>query len=336
MITMTKGKFTGLQRLSDDKGIIAALAIDQRGSMVKMISKAKGHEASVEEVENFKTAVSRELTPYASAILLDLQFGTPAIAARNEQTGLLLSYEKTGYDVETPGRLPDLIDDLSALRIKEHHGDAVKILIYYDPYEPQDILELKHAWVERIGAECKAVDIPFFLEPITYDHQMDDMSGIEYARKKPQYVNAAIEEFSKPRYGVDVLKLEVPINIKYVEGYTDGEIAYTKEEAIRHFHAAADLAKLPFIYLSAGVTAEQFRDTIALATEAGTPFSGVLCGRATWQNGVAAYGLSDAALDTWLKKEGTYNITALNELLAKGAVPWWTIYGGLDNIEVVE
>ncbi len=80
-----------------------------------------------------------------------------------------------------------------------------------------------------------------------------------------------------------------------------------------------------------------FRETLELAAEAGTPFAGVLCGRATWQDGIPVYaqqGLS--ALESWLEDRGVANITALNETLAKGAKPWWTIYGGLDNIEIVD
>ena len=257
--------------------------------------------------------------------------------AKNPEAGLLLAYEKTGYDASTPGRLPDLLDDLSALRIKAYGADAVKLLVYYDPDEPAEINDIKHAFIERIGAECKTVDIPFFLEPVTYDSKIEDAKSLQYAKVKPDKVKKTIAELSKPQYLIDVLKLEVPINLHFTAGYTDGETAYTKEEAINHFKEAAELSKLPFIYLSAGVTAEQFRQTIELATQAGTPFSGVLCGRATWQDGIDVYGKEGLqGLTTWLRKEGKENVVELNTLLDKGAVPWWTIYGGLDKIEVVK
>ena len=41
--------------------------------------------------------------------------------------------------------------------------------------------------------------------------------------------------FSEPRFNVDVLKVEVPVNMKYVEGFAEGEVVYTKEEAAQHF-----------------------------------------------------------------------------------------------------
>ena len=334
MVKIGKGKIENLKKLSNENGIIGALAIDQRGSIKKMLEKAKGTEVTNEEIEKFKEAVSKELTPYVSAILLDLEFGGPAIKTKYSNTGLLLAYEKTGYDASTPGRLPDLVDNLSALRLEESGANAVKLLVYYDPDEPIEINEVKHAFVERIGSECKGLDIPFFLEPVTYDSRIDDAKSIEYAKVKPDKVKKTIIEFSKKRYGIDVLKLEVPINLNYVEGYTKGEIAYTRAEVTEHFKESAKLSKLPFIYLSAGVTAEQFRETLELAIEAGTTFCGVLCGRATWQDGIKAYAEGgEGKLTEWLRSSGKENIDELNEILNRGAVPWWNTYGGLGNIE---
>lgn len=70
--------------------------------------------------------MSAELTPYASAILLDPEYGLPAAQVRDEQAGLLLAYEKTGYDASTPGRLPDLLSNWSVKRLKENGADACK------------------------------------------------------------------------------------------------------------------------------------------------------------------------------------------------------------------
>jgi tagatose 1,6-diphosphate aldolase len=332
-----RGKFEGLQQLSNEKGIIAALAIDQRGSMKKMIQKVKGDDYSIEQVYAFKAAVSRELTPYVSAILLDLETGTEGIKTKAADAGLLLSYEKTGYDATEPGRLPDLIADLSALRIKEHGGHAVKILVYYDPNEPAEINEQKHAFLERIGAECKAVDIPLFVEPIVYDANITDDKSLEFAKLKPAKVKDTIKEFTKERYAIDVLKLEVPVNFNYVEGFAKGEIAYTRAEAAAHFKEASDLSTVPFIYLSAGVTSELFRETIAFAIESGSQFCGVLCGRATWFDGVAAYGEGgDEGLTKWLQTQGKENIDLLNAELNNGAQPWWSIYGSsIEDLEII-
>ena len=148
----------------------------------------------------------------------------------------------------------------------------------------------------------------------------------------------AMQEFTKDRYGVDVMKVEVPINMKYVAGtraFNGETAAYTREEAIQHLRTAAQAATKPFIYLSAGVSDEIFIETLEMAAEAGVPYSGVLCGRATWQGGIPVYANQGvAALENWLEERGVQNIKRLNEVLDRDARSIWTLYGGPGNIEV--
>src|SRR5579862_8391166 len=217
-----------MKAVSNERGVIAAAAMDQRGSL----KKALGADAGDAQLEEFKIYVTEVLTQHASAILLDPEWGLPASKRRAKNAGLLLAYEKTGYDKTGPGRLPDLLDHWSARRLKEAGADCVKILLYYTPLDPQDVNDKKHAWVERIGDECRANDIPFFLEFVGYEEGADE-KGLEFAKKKPQVVIESMKEFSKDRYGVDVLKVEVPVNMKFVEGAKAyaGQKAYTKKEA---------------------------------------------------------------------------------------------------------
>jgi len=307
--------------------------MDQRGSLSKSLASARGvaqKDITDHEMEEFKTAVSRILTPYASAILLDPEWGLPAARARARNAGLLLAYENSGYDNTQPGRIPDLLPLISVKRLKEDMGaDAVKILLYYSPFDDPKVNDIKGAFIERIGAECETFEIPFFLEFVSYDPRGGDEKGLEFAKQKPVYVMKAMEEFSKPHYRVDVLKVEIPINANYVEGSSvfKGQAAYTRAEALDHFRAAADVAKKPFIYLSAGVSNDQFIESLNMAEESGTDYSGVLCGRATWKDGMPIYatkGLS--ALEDWLSTEGVKNIQAVNQAIT-GAKPWQTKAG---------
>ena len=132
-------------------------------------------------------------------------------------------------------------------------------------------------------------------------------------------------EFSQTRYGVDVLKLEIPINMHFLtDSDHSGPFAYTREEAIQYFRDVAAEAQVPFIYLSAGESITIFLAALALANEAGVSYAGVLCGRATWQDGIPVYVKGGAqALRTWLEHEGRQNIEALNLVLRNGAQPWW-------------
>jgi tagatose 1,6-diphosphate aldolase len=328
---MTPGKQKGLKAVSDSRGVIAAAAMDQRGSLRTAIAKEKGvdkKEVTSKMLEEFKSAVARVLTPHASAILLDPEYGLPAAMERSKNAGLLLAYENSGYDNTRPGRLPDLLDIWSVRRLVAAGADCIKILLYYTPSDPPEVNEIKHAWVERIGGECTAADVPFFLEFVGYEEGGDE-KGIAYARKKPEVVARSMEEFSKPQYGVDVLKVEVPVNMAFVAGAKacKGESAYTSDQAKEHFRRAAAAAKKPFIYLSAGVSNDVFSETLELADQAGVNFAGVLCGRATWKDGIPVYARQGVkALEDWLADQGVRNIENVNARL-KAAKPWFSFYG---------
>jgi tagatose 1,6-diphosphate aldolase len=326
-MSLSAGKLKHMKALSNQEGIIAAAAMDQRGSLQKSIASAKGVDAKAvtpEMMSEFKTAVTKILTPHATAILLDPEFGLDAAKARASNAGLLLAYEETGYDNSQPGRLPDLLPHVSAKRILEWGADAVKILIYYTPFDDPGVNDIKHAFVERIGAECEFYQIPFFLEFVGYDPKGGNEKGLEFAKIKPQVVIGSMKEFTKPQYNVDVLKVEVPVNAEFVEGSAvyKGEKAYTRAEALAYYRQGAEVATKPFIYLSAGVSNAQFVESLSMAKEAGTDFSGVLCGRATWKEGMPIYATKGVkALEDWLSTEGVKNINAVNAAL-KGATPW--------------
>ncbi|HKF38844.1 MAG TPA: tagatose 1,6-diphosphate aldolase [Ktedonobacteraceae bacterium] len=336
---VTSGKYQRLMALSDEHGVIAALAIDQRGSLRKAFAAIAKRDITTPEIVEFKTLVAEVLTPYASAILLDPEYGLEAAKHRADGTGLLLAYEITGYDTTTTGRLPSLYPQWSVARITEIGADAVKVLIYYDPDDDMPINAEKHAFVERVGAECHAYDIPFFLEVVSYSDSIGDEKSLAFAQAKPEKVRKLTREFSRARYGVDVLKLEIPINMRFLAGMDpdhSGSFAYTREEAKQYFHDVAAEARVPIIYLSAGVSNALFLASLALANEAGVPYAGVLCGRATWQDGLPVYMKRGAqALRTWLEQEGRQNIEALNTVLRNGAQPWWNIHGGRENLDVV-
>lgn len=309
-------KLSKLKALCNQDGVIAALAIDQRGALKRML----GENTPKEDLENFKLLVSKHLTPYASSILLDPELGWPAAYARSENAGLLVAYEKTGYDASQEGRLPDLVEDVSVLRLKKNGADAVKVLLYVDVDEDESINQKKEAFIERIGSECQAEEMPFYLELISYDAKVTDPK--EYARLKPAKVIKAMKVYSEERFKVDVLKVEVPVNMNYVEGFAQEEVLYSQDQAAAYFKEQAEATHLPFIFLSAGVSAKLFQETLRFAHQAGSSFNGVLCGRATWAGATEAYkaGGPEAAIE-WLESVGKENIQELNAVLKETASP---------------
>ncbi len=326
--------FDNLRSLSDDRGVIAALAIDQRGSLETAIAAARnGAETTFDDMAAFKRVGVETLTPLTSAVLLDPVYGLGATKRRATGTGLLLAYEVSGYDDMRPGRMSSLLPNWSAERLAAAGANGVKLLLHYDPDATAN--DEKHAFVERVGAECAGAGLPFFLEPVTY---VDGVGGLELARRKPELVRRAMREFSDPRYRVDVLKVEFPFLAAYTEGLgATTDIVYDRAEAKEHALEASNEAKQPFIYLSAGVDMALFLGSLELVGEASVPFSGVLCGRATWKEGIPHFASGGAAsLRGWLEDEGIANIAKLNAVLDRYASPLWDRLGGLENLAIVE
>lgn len=334
----TESKRQRLRNLSDEKGIIGALAIDQRKSLRRLIAEAAHVEVnsvSDDHLVAFKETISEVLSPHATAILFDTEYGLAAAERRNSKCGLLLAYELDGYENSRPHRMLALMPELSVKRLAEMGADGVKILLHFSPEDPASANEQKFALIERIGAECEGHGLPFFLEPVLYDpsHPLVQTGlspeqraedAFQFAAKKPQLVIDMMREFSRERYLVDILKVEFPVVARFVDGSGTfgGRAAYTRERAIDWYRQADAAAGVPYIYLSAGVSTAEFQESLKLGLEAGTSFSGVLCGRATWQDGVRAFSdRGSEGFRAWLEQYGVANVEALNTLIAR-ATPW--------------
>lgn len=321
---MSAGKKSGLAAVSSPDGVIAALALDHRGSLVALMKAASGEEPAAAQVEEFKRVLTQQLSPLASGVLLDQNYGRSAIKVRSKFAGLLLPYENDAYLNAHPEKLPTLISGASVKRLKEAGADCVKVLMHYTPMAPAHINDAKQAFAERVGSECLAEDIPFFLELVHYASAEGPPQG-KSPQGKPDTVIQSMAEFSRHRYGVDVLKVEFPVDLKFVEGTRSfvGPAIWSRDQALDLFRQAAAATSKPFIYLSAGVGIEEFIEALALAGEAGVPFSGVLCGRAAWQEGVSVYSRGGVqALEEWLDGKGRRNFARVIELL-KQAVPYY-------------
>ena len=319
-----------LDSLSTSSGTIAALAMDQRKSLRRMIANAaslSSNDISDEKLAEFKGAVTEALSPYASAILLDPEYGLGAARLRAETCGLLLAYEADGYENPRPHRMLALMPQYSVRALRDAGASGIKILLHYSPLDDQNANEEKKALIERIGNECEAQEVPFFLEPVLYDPPAEGrqpMSEVEFAKAKPALLHEMMKDLSRAIYKVDVLKVEFPVIAAYVEGNAAfcGETAYTRKEALDWFRAIDAAARCPYIYLSAGVSTQTFFESLRLANEAEARYSGVLCGRAMWQDGVPAYARHGVqALRQWLTTQGVANVQQMNDLICN-ATPW--------------
>jgi len=153
---------------------------------------------------------------------------------------------------------------------------------------------------------------------------------VAYAKKRSRrFVSGAMAEFGKERYNVGCAEGRGSDYHGVCAGTKcfKGEAAYTRAEALQHFRDAESMTHKPFIYLSAGVSNPVFIETLELAGESGTKFNGVLCGRATWKDGIPIFAKQgEAAFREWLETTGTENIKNVN-LALEAASPWFLKYG---------
>src|SRR5207237_8018988 len=165
---------------------------------------------------------------------------------RAKSSGLLMAYEVSGYDRKVPGRLPRLLEYWSVPKLLDAGAHCIKVLLYYALSDSPEIQSTKRAWVERVGSECAAHEAPFFLEIVPYQDGLDEKSP-QFARCKPAILTSAMQEFSHPRYGVDVLKVDVPVTMAYVEGSSDSSYVFVhrRAEALELFRNTAAATDKP-------------------------------------------------------------------------------------------
>ena len=77
-MVLTEQKRNYLEKLSTKEGVISALAFDQRGALKRLMAQYQDTEPTVAQMEELKVLVAEELTPFASSMLLDPEYGLPA------------------------------------------------------------------------------------------------------------------------------------------------------------------------------------------------------------------------------------------------------------------
>ncbi len=300
----TLGKYRHLAQCSTPAGHFNILAIDHRGSLLDNLNQHAPKPLTDDEFTAFKQHVMRRLLPESSAVLADPEHGFgPGIASGviGGQVGLLSPLEVTDYHLHPSRRLTNFIPNWNIAKIKRIGGSGVKLLLYYHP--DADIAPQKGDLVQSLALECQVHDIPFFLEPIAYS--LDPKQALTNAELRKVTVKMA-RTFSK--MGVDVLKLEFPLDVKQ----ESNEAVW--REALEGLNAACGV---PWALLSAGVDYPTFRRQAELACQAGA--SGVIVGRAVWAEAVELQG---DARDRFLATTARQRMKELADICARLATPW--------------
>ncbi|MEL6503277.1 MAG: tagatose 1,6-diphosphate aldolase [Pseudomonadota bacterium] len=282
-LSLTPGKLWGMRRMADENGLFKMTAVDQRPPIKNPIAAHLGvDQAPWEEVARFKALLVETLQAKSTAMLLDPHYAIPkAIDTLNPSKGLIVTLEDSLFEETEGGRLSSDIDNWSVAKIKRMGGDAVKVLAWYRPDADPKICQAQQDYTKRIGEECAEHDIPFLFELLVYPlasdaHQTTDY--VEMKGKKADDVLASVAEFAKPDYGVDVFKLESPVNADDADGSAHVQTV---------FDEMGRLAGRPWVMLSAGAGKAQFRNVLDHAFKAGA--SGYLAGRAIWLDAFQHY-----------------------------------------------
>ena len=274
-VNISNGKLRGLHQLADSRGMMTMCAIDHRGALKRSLNEENPDAVSYRDMVDFKLDLCQAVAPFASAILLDPEYGAAqAIAAGllPGSKGLLVSMEKSGYTAESAGRVTTLLPGWSVKKAKRMGASALKLLIYYRP-DLKDLASRQLDLVARLAEECIEEDIALLVEPVSYPVESDGESAKAFAGMKPELVIETARQITA--LPIDVLKAEFPADM---EGEQD-------EERLLGLCRELDRAsRRPWVLLSAGVGFDLFRTQVEIACKAGA--SGFLAGRALWQEGV--------------------------------------------------
>ena len=317
---LSVGKLRGLQQLADSKGIMTMCAIDHRGALRRALNEKDPDAVGYQEMVDFKLDLCRAVAPFASAILLDPEYGAgQAIAAGllPGSKGLLVSMERTGYAGDSAARITELLPGWSVKKVKTMGASAVKLLIYFRP-DLQDIASKQLDLVARLADQCLEEDIPLLVEPVSYPIEekgpmsQGRTSSREFAQMKPGLVIETARRITS--LPIDVLKAEFPADI---------EFEHDEEKLLRLCRELSQASRLPWVLLSAGVGFDSFKKQVEIACRGGA--SGFLAGRALWQEG-ARMGSREERMSFFQRTAAT-RLKELTEIADSYGKPWYSRAG---------
>ena len=291
---------------------VFGIAIDAGSGLKQAIKDARKAFYQENDLETFKKLIITSLGQYATTILIDSEFGPHLISKYPKQCSPMMAFEADVYHISDEDRITKLPDNIKVSDFSRLGYKVLKFFMYYAPNDNIEINEQKQKIIENIGKECVKNNISFLMEPLVYD-PIKRPGSLDYAYLKPQLVENATKTFSNPKFNINYLKVEVPVDLSFVEGFGDPIIK--QKEAIKFFKDASIAASgIPLLYLSAGVSFEWFKASLNMAIKAEVDCSGFMCGRAIWSEAIKVFGeQGEEGLKSWLNTTGQ---NRLNELIS--------------------
>jgi tagatose 1,6-diphosphate aldolase len=315
---LTPGKLRGLQRISNPDGTLSMLALDQNSSVIQMAAKAlqasgEPREPTYGEIVDAKLDLMRNLAPAASGVLIDAYYGAWAVIASGAippATGLLVRYEMSASPKNKAGApLAAVEPGWSVAKIKLMGADAVKLLVQFEPTEP-DSAEHQFQLVEHVFEECNKYDILLLLETYSFPYGGETKSSASYLKRKGR---TAVESARQLSRFCDIYKAEFP-----------GSLGVEPESQHRESLQALDAAsERPWVLLSAGVDYRDYLKQVELALAAGA--SGILGGRAFWKEYFLQAGAE--ARSAFAATTARARLAEADALVRSQGTPWFARYG---------
>ncbi len=293
-----------LADIADEAGTFAIIAMDQRNTLRRMFA-AKGIEATTDDMRQAKVDVAAALTPDATGILLDPDFGVPAVLAADalaDTCGLLVAAEPSERGSHNGEPRPHRIPEQNGAWVRAMGGDAVKFLVMMNPariLEPggPDLVAETMQVVREVVDDCRSAGIPSVIENLIYP--LPGQGDLTPQQREDAIVGSAeLLTTLQP----DLLKLEYP-----------GSAAGCRR--------LADAVTVPWAVLSAGVDFDTFTEVLRVSCDEGGA-SGFIAGRALWKETI---GMAQAERGTFLREVARPRLVACREAIAGRARPWFTV-----------
>lgn len=286
-----------LTKLARPSGALAMVAVDQREALRGMFAVHQSDAVPDSQLTQFKVDVARELSPYASALLVDQEFGIDAIIDQKAlQGGCGLIAAADLLVGPAGGAATDTAIDLAVdpIRMRDIGSVGLKFLILWRNDESPDV---RAKLVENFNKLCQVSGLPSIIEIIV----KPPIDSSRRFNREEELIIAAREAASwKP----DLYKAEVPF-------YGEGDLNLVTKNAERISEAIGS----PWVVLSNGVKQPFFNDAVKACAMGGA--SGFLAGRAVWADIVGATDIPKA-----LREVSIPRLEKLAQIVDTHAKPW--------------
>ena len=286
-----------LTNLARPSGALAMVAVDQREALRGMFAAHQDTPVPDSQLTQFKVDVARELSPYASALLVDQEFGIDAIINQKvlaPTCGLIAAADLLVGPAGGAATDTAVDPDVDPLRMRDIGSVGLKFLVLWRNDEsPESRMKL----VNEFNQLCEKSGLPSIIEVIVKP-PTDTSRSFD---REEELIIAAKEAAN---WNADLYKAEVPF-------HGEGDLTAITRNAQRITEAVGT----PWVVLSNGVKAPFFADAVKACAQGGA--SGFLAGRAVWADIVGAKDIPAA-----LREVSIPRLEKLAEIVDQYARPW--------------